>query len=147
MRLFTVTAYDNELSGTNPDYSPRELDVLLARAEKYFVSLRTSNPAGTPKVSISLETSNDRIRWTEKKLLWFELTYSTTAVGLYYVTDTGSGVGGGFTRVKVTLTGTNPGGHFQIIVTGRGRRVGAQPLPFDLTPQTPEAADQIMVRA
>ena len=121
--IFREEVWNRGITGTTTVYSASELNSLLAQAEKYYVSVHTSQPAGTaPKITLKLERSNDGATWDTQTPLTMINAVDYSATTDIYAQDTGaSRVGGCFCRVTITLSATSgtPSGHFRIILTGR----------------------------
>lgn len=106
-------------AGAVTEYSSPELNAALAQGEKRMVEMRIMQAGGTsPTITVKLERSNDNLTWDTTAQATF-FSNASLANGTSFAQDTGANVGGCFARLSVTLGGTNPTAHIQIIVTAR----------------------------
>ncbi len=122
--LYTLTVFNGAITGAatgDVAYSPAEMNESLARADKFFVTARVTQGAGTsPTLTVALEHSCDNVNWNSKAMPISAQPITIASVGFYQGFDLGTAVvGGGFLRVRVALGGTSPSANVQVVVCGR----------------------------
>jgi hypothetical protein len=128
MRTFHRIVFDDNVDGTTAVYSSPRFDALLGLSDALSLSgYAVSATGSSPTLSVQVEQSPDRQRWTARNgtAEISAASLSTTAETTFQGND-GSPVAAtrpGFARLKITLGGSTPRAHVKIWVTGRGEMV------------------------
>jgi hypothetical protein len=119
---YCIKTHDLLVSEANSiQYSSPELDGALAAAEKFFVSVRVTGVAGTsPTVVVKLEHSNDTVNWQPRSTLVSQNTSLAPAINSFSGSEIGdTTVGGRYTRVTVSCSGTGLSSYVEVWLCGR----------------------------
>lgn len=119
--IFSAKVYDGMIlsDAVNTRYSDPSLNVGLAKAEKYFCQVKTTQVGGTANLTVTLETSADNVNWyVPPTPLFNQSSISNNTVLFNFDLGTAS-IRAAFARVGVKLGGTTPSAYVEVWLTGR----------------------------
>ncbi len=131
MRLNTLGAIDQFVTGTAAVYSEPALNAALARAPRQAFQVTCDDVDGTsPTMTLSVEGSNDGDNWDPVSTPVDGETLSSTLSNVFRFTEDGGTPLKEFMRLKVELGGTDPRAHVRVSSCQRSALGGWSPAGF-----------------
>ena len=128
MLMFAHEVFRAALASTTQDITDVSTWSLLAGVDKLFVQFCTAQASGkTPKLVVTLETSNDGRAWTTKATLLNQQALTAGSVQSFYANDVGTGPSGALARLTFQMVSSDDRCSVVAWVSGRMKTGALRP--------------------